>query len=134
MYYYSKKSSSKIIHQQNCRHVARLDEGRTGQFQTIEYAQYLGYCMCKCCAPIIGYLKKEEEEMQQYCLKNGLAYFLSDGCIEVITPESKWKIITNGTKNRMFLYHGNTFEKDTKSMVHGYHSQAVRRDTILQYL
>lgn len=42
----------------------------------------------------------------------------------------------NGKARKLFLYHKNTYQKEEKipSIVHGYHSQAIRSKTVVGYL
>lgn len=135
MYFYSKKSHNKIVHLNNCSYVLHMDRESKGQFANLEEAREAGYQLCKCCAPISKYYKSEYFKIKEYAAKNGLAFYLNDGVLIIQTPYSKWKIITNGHKNYIFLYHKNTYKKCRENtLVPGYHSQSVRRSTIMGYL
>jgi hypothetical protein len=81
-------------------------------------------------------LKKEQEAVNQFCQQNGVSCWHEDGQIHVQTPQSKWKIITSGKGNKLFLYHKNAFHKEESipSIIPGYHSQAARSKTIVGYL
>lgn len=135
MYFYSKKSHSKIVHSFQCSYFEHMDHENTGQFDNLDEARKAGYRLCKCCAPISKYYRKEYYRIKDYAAKNGLLFYLNDGVLIIQTPYSKWKIITNGNKNYIFLYHKNTYNRGKdKSLVSGYHSQSVRRSSIMGYL
>lgn len=135
MYYYSKKSHNKIVHLSHCTYFQHMNHDEIGTFGRMDEATSAGYRICKCCAPIRKYYKEEYYKIKDYASKNGIAFYLSNGEFIVQTPYSKWKIITNGRKNYIFLYHKNIYSKNIdKSLVPGYHSQAVRRNTIMGYL
>lgn len=135
MYFYIIGCKAKVVHMQLCFHLRGKDKVRVGVFHTLEEARQQGYRLCNHCAPISRFLRGQNARLQQYCQQNGMLYRLVDGCITVQTPHSTWKIIVNGkTKRCIFLYHKNTFETGKAGFVPGYHSQAVRRDSILEYL
>lgn len=135
MYFYSKKSHKKIVHLSHCSYFQYMSHESIGKFENIEDAQTAGYRICKCCAPISKYYRKEYYKIKDYAAKNGIAFYLNDGALIIQTPRSKWKIITNGNRNYIFLYHKNIYNKGKdKSLVPGYHSQSVRRSTIMGYL
>lgn len=89
-------------------------------------------------APIYKYYKKEEQEIEKFCAENFISCFLDDRVLVVQTPISLWKIITNGHKHYMFLYHRNDprtdYEDQSQALVPYYHSQSCRRNTIIEYL
>ncbi len=136
MMFYSKKSKNKVIHHCHCYYFRHMDHNSIGKFETIEEARGAGYHLCKCCAPMGKYYRKEYYNMKGYVTKNALIVEYMDGEIVIQTPYSNWKIIVNGQKNHIFLYHKNTYMKrhDKRSLVPGYHSQSVRRNTLMDYL
>lgn len=137
MFYYLKKSSRKIIHYSGCRYFAKHTADGFGVFETLEAAHTAGYRLCKCCTPIAQRYHKEKKEIMTLCATEGLSCYQSDGRIHVQTPRSQWQIITAGKKNTLFLYHKNTDPKRIdaiESILPGYHSQAVRKTSICDYL
>lgn len=138
MLIYQKKSSRKIVHYSGCKYLNRSSSSAWGTFDTIEEAHAAGYRICKCCSPIARHFREERSQILQYCATEGLSCYQADGMVKVTTPYSQWKIITSGKKNQMFLYHKNTnpYWKDDGeiSIVPGYHSQAVRKHSIADYL
>ncbi|MDE7231840.1 MAG: hypothetical protein K2N37_02020 [Lachnospiraceae bacterium] len=135
MYFYSKRSSSKIVHKQQCPYCEHMNCEVKEGFYTLEEARQEGYHLCKYCAPIGVYYRRELHKMKKYAAENGLIFNYSDGSILIQTPYSQWKIITNGRNDDIFLYHKNVFIKSyDKSLVPGYHSQAVRRRSIIAYM
>ena len=134
MYYASRESKKRIVHYKHCRYSKRINRRNSIYFLTLDDARAAGYTLCDCCAPISKYVRAEREEIQYFSQEYGLMCFQHDGALEVITPRSKWKIIVNGQKHNLFLYHKNTPGTYTESMIKGYHSQCVRHSNILGYL
>ena len=134
MYFASKNSKNRIVHYDHCGYRKRMQKENIIVFKTLEAAREAGYRLCDCCAPIHKYIKAEADEIYKFSLEYGIACFQHDGAFCIRTPMSNWKIIVNGQKHNIFLYHKNTSKVETPSMVKGYHSQCVRSDTILGYL
>ena len=71
-------------------------------------------------------------------MENGISCFVSGRVLVIQTARSLWKIITNGRRNQLFLYHRNDpridYREDGTSLVPYFHSQAVRCSTIMEYL
>ena len=110
-------SRSRIVHYQQCGYARRsknCGSARLREFYTIDEAKTQGYRMCKCCDPVKKRFKAEEEEIRRFCNENNMFYRLSNGEMEIITPESHWKAaVGNGSKIQ--LYHqnraGNKYER-----------------------
>ncbi len=136
MVFYSIKSNEKVFHQSHCIIRNRIQKENQRMFETPEIARENGYRHCNCCSRVGMKLRKEQKEVEQFCQENGMSCRLEDGRLHIRTTNSKWCIIQNGKAGHIFLYHKNTFHKDTKypSILPGYHSQAIRSDTILGYL
>lgn len=135
MYFFSKKSRQKIVHTQQCPYCKHMNREGKESFHTLEKARQAGYRMCKYCAPMGRYYRRELRNIVDYAAENGLIFDYIDGSIFIRTPYSQWKIITNGRNNDIFLYHKNIYRKSfDKSLVPGYHSQAVRRKSITEYM
>lgn len=135
MYFYSKKRGRKIVHTSQCPYCIRMNRERMEIFHTVEEAREKGYRLCKDCAPMGKYYRAEYHEIRNYADENGIIFDYYDGSITIRTPYSQWKIITNGRKKELFLYHKNVYRNSfEKSLVPGYHSQSVRRKSILAYM
>lgn len=135
MYVYSKKSNNKIIHKKQCPYYLHMNHKEIGFFHTLEEAKTAGYHQCKHCSSISKQYRKEYHEIKEYAAENGMAFYLNDGAITIHTTFSKWKIITNGNKHSLFLYHKNTkniIKQDSR--IEGYHSQSVRKNSIVDYM
>ena len=52
MYYYSKRSRSKIVHQSTCQHIQNVSVEDVGSFENLEDAYAAGYRLCRHCSPI----------------------------------------------------------------------------------
>lgn len=138
MVFYSRASRSKIVHLSNCRFVKKIRKSNRAYFETLEDAREAGFRLCNCCAPIAKHFRKESKSIEEFCRKEGLSVYLHDGVLIIRAPHhSKWKLITAGKNNKLFLYHKNTLperEGMPDSEIPGYHSQAVHKKTIIAYL
>ena len=138
MYYCSKNSKEKIAHTENCQYAKRIQPRNTIMYKNAIEARNAGYRVCKCCAPIKTYVKKQDKEIDQYCQQAGLSCQIDwrEGCLKVATSYSQWKIIVNGRDDYIFLYHKNfhRFGINNDDLVPGYHSQKTRKSDILGYL
>lgn len=102
-------------------------------FHTREEARDKNYHLCKYCAPMGKYYRAEFSKIKGYASENGLIFDYYDNSISVCTPYSQWKIIVSGRKKGIFLYHKNIYRKSAdNSLVPGYHSQAVKRKSIVE--
>lgn len=136
MYYYCKNSRKKIIHSAECFHIQHTEIDTIGWFETLPEAYEHGYRLCKHCSPLVKHYKREDNEIIDFCRKNGLSVHLGNRCISICSTRSKWKIALD-KKNRIVLYHKNDFEtaKDHLSEISGYHLQGdARRNSIVAYL
>ncbi len=136
MYYYCKNSKKKIIHSFECFHVNNTEIDNIGCFDSLTEAYERGYRLCKHCSPLIKHYKREDNEIVDFCRKNGLSVHLGNQCISIVSIGSKWKIALD-KKNRIVLYHKNDFttSKDRLSQISGYHLQGdARRNSIVAYL
>lgn len=135
MLFYSTKSHNKIVHASHCPYLRRVNREDKGKFEDLDEAIGNGYRMCKCCSSISRHYRKEYNKIKKYACENGLVFYLENSTIIIQTRYSNWKIITKGAKKHMFLYHKNVYKNNSiKQAVQGYHSQSVRRNTILEYM
>ena len=136
MVFYSIKSNEKVFHLSHCKIAHRIRKDYKRQFTTPEEARMAGYRMCNCCSIVGKRLRKEQAAVNRFCQENGVSCWLDDGQLRIITPKSKWRIIVNGKANKLFLYHKNSYKKPESipSIIPGYHSQAIRCKTIVEYL
>lgn len=136
MVFYSIKSTEKVFHLPHCKIRQRMNKEYEQHFDTPEEAREHGYRMCNCCSPVGSRLRKEQVAVNQFCQENGVSCRQEDGQLHIRTPHSKWRIIVNGKAKKLFLYHKNSYEKPERipSIVPGYHSQAIRCDSIMGYL
>lgn len=136
--YYSVHSHRKVVHLSHCRILHRIPKESRRSFNSLEEAQRHGYRLCNCCPPAAQKYRKERKPVNEFCRKAGFVLKLKDGAIHIISRHDCWRIITCGKSNKLFLYHKNTSRRYGKnphpSIIPGYHSQAVRSDTILRYL
>ena len=116
MYYYSKRSRSKIVHQSTCQHIQNVSVEDVGSFENLEDAYAAGYVL------------------QGYCQSHAASVFFKDRFIGISTPISDWRIIPSGKGNEVVLYHKNTLGDKKTGPVPGYHLQRVSQNTISGYL
>ena len=136
MCYICGKSRNKIAHSPDCRYVKMIPYKNRSYFQNRQETADAGYRYCRCCAPVLGYLRREKKDMDNYGSATGLSYTFdpSDGSLIITSRMDTWKIIANGRQNRIWLYHRNAFGNDPESMIPGYHCQHIRKSTILGYM
>ena len=136
MYFYSKKSSKKILHTKGCSHIKNVAPEHMGSFKTLEEAYEQGYRLCRHCSIIAQQYRKESDSLVEYGHAHAVSFFFNDRFIGVRTPYSQWKIVPSTNGKQMMLYHRNTFktEKDADSPVKNYHHQKVAKDSIYGYL
>ena len=138
MCYVCGKSSNKIIHNMNCRYVKMMPDRNKNYYSSLKDAEEAGYVQCKYCAYIQKYIRNEKKELDGYCKPNGLYYMFNsaDGSLDVISRTGRWKVIVNGQRHFIWLYHKNirNSSNDTKTFVQGYHSQKVRKSSLMGYM
>ena len=136
MYYYSKKSGSKIVHLADCFCIQNTDIDDLGWFESLSEAYSQGYWFCAHCNPLIKQYHQESDEILEYCRKNGLSFWRSNRFISISSTRSEWRIALD-QQNRMVLYHKNDFktDRDHLSEMKVYHFQRdVRLDSIVGYM
>ncbi len=136
MSYICGKSRNKIVHSMQCRCVKMIPDKNKKYFSTSADATKSGYVQCRCCNYIQKYLKPEEKKLKEYCGKNGLYFFYNpaDGSLDVISKTGKWKIIVNGHRHQIWLYHKNDCFSEQMFLVPGYHSQKARSESLMGYM
>lgn len=137
MLIYNKKSGSKVVHYSHCRHIKGRKQDVRVTFDTPEEARAAGYRLCKCCAPMTKFYRKEAKALEQFASENGLSYFYEDGMLDIKSLYSQWKVVVVGKSvKKLVIYHRNTQTRSNQrpSIVPGYHSQAYRSDTLLGYM
>lgn len=136
MFVASKKGSSKILHNQQCFYGKRIRPEDQKLFYTVEEGEKAGYHSCKYCSAIGRHYRKEATKIKQFCEENKIFLQHESREIHVQTPLSHWKIVWNGKKGCIFLYHKNVFRRfmEEKEEVPGYHRQPVTKNSIYGYL
>lgn len=134
---YSINSHRKIVHLSNCEIIHRVPKKNRRTFDSLEEAFEQGYRLCNCCPAIAQRYRREKKAVDSFCRNNQLQFKIEDGAMHVISPHECWRIIICGKKRKLVLYHKNKFEpkgENIPSAIPGYHYQAYRSDTILEYL
>lgn len=81
MYYYSKRSRSKIVHQSTCQHIQNVSVEDVGSFENLEDAYAAGYRLCRHCSPIAKLYRKESDVLQGYCQSHAASVFSKIGLL-----------------------------------------------------
>ena len=136
MCYVCGKSKNKIVHSMACRYVKMIPDKNRKYFANIREASDAGYVQCKYCTNIKKYLSREEKQIEDYCRQNGIYYYLNsvDGALDIISRTGKWKIIVNGQKHFIWLYHKNNHGFNPGDLVPGFHSQKIRCSSLYGYM
>lgn len=134
MFYYSIDSKEKVVHYEGCHHLKNIKKENLKNFENIQEVRKSEYRLCSCCSPITEHLKKEQAELENYCLENGLLYFVHKGNLHIRTHHSKWKVLATNNKGVLELHHENSYEKEHDNSVPGYHKQNFFSDSVLGYL
>ena len=137
MYIMSKRSREQMIHDETCRYAKMTAPHNRVFFHTAEAAYAKGQIAGRYCAAAMKALRIELGELQDFCEANGISIYFehSYGTLQIIAPESEWKIAVVGVHQLLRLYHKNTADFDNGSSPYvGFHFQNVRRATILGYL
>ena len=136
MVFYSEKSRQKVFHLSHCKIIRRISKENRKQFATPEMAREAGYRLCDWCSPVGARVRKEKQAIDAFCRENGSVCCLKDDRFHIRMPHSQWIVSASGKGHKLFLYHKNTYKKPKMppSEIPGYHAQAVRRDTVMEYL
>lgn len=134
MFYYSIKSRKNIVHFENCHHIKNIKIENLKTFDNIFDVRKSDYIVCSCCSPLVAQLKKEQSNLENYSLKNGLLFFMNKGILNIRTSDSKWKVLVSDNKNILELHHENKYELEHDDSVIGYHKQYCTSDSLLGYL
>ena len=134
MFYYSIDSKEKVVHYEGCHHLKNIKKGNLKSFDSIHDVRKSEYRLCSCCSPITEHLRKEQSELENYCLENGMLYFVHKGNLHIRTHHSKWKVLASNSKGLLELHHANSYEKEHDNSVPGYHKQNFFSDSVLGYL
>lgn len=134
MYYFCRKSRSKVVHSQACAHIRKLCREEIGIFTTLEAVKAAGYRLCRHCNPLAKLYRREHKALQHYCRSHTAVIAFRDSFISVSTPISNWQIIVSGNGRELLLYHKNNVGTKAAGPVPGYHLQMISRDSIMGYL
>ena len=105
MFYYSVDSKEKVVHYEGCHHLKNIKSENLKSFDSIRDVRNSSYRLCSCCSPITEHLRKEQSELENYCLENGLLYFVHKGNLHIRTHHSKWKVLASNNKDVLELHH-----------------------------
>ena len=117
-----------------CHHLSRISEDRISSFGDIGECEAYGYKVCKHCAPLKKYFKREEMDIKAYCDANGIWFHDRVAYFYIDTVRSQWKIIYNEELNKLQLYHQNQWNKKDSSVIPGYYLQDQKSKTICGFL
>ena len=134
---YSIGSHRRIAHFPHCKIINRIAKENRRTFASLEEAQENGYRLCNCCPSVAQKYRKERKAVDAFCRENGLEISLKNGALHIRSRHDRWQIISNGQYNKLCLYHKNKGPRRPEkipSTIPGFHSQAYRAESILDYL
>lgn len=137
--FYRTDDPEKLYHSRSCTcyHQGRNGEGYQKWLPlfSVEEARKAGRKACALCSPMGVRYQQVRQQAQEFCAQRGMECEIQDGVLEITTPVSRWKLIYRGD-GKLALYHKNTWKShpDEQEMVPGYHSQAIHKKNILEYL
>lgn len=117
---------------------ARYEEEERRKWEPLlrkEDAQALMLTACDRCSPLGIRYAQAKKEIDRFCCQRGMQLALCGDEINVTTEIGAWKLIWLG-KGKIWLYHKNSRKSrpTEHEEIPGYHSQAIHKKTILEYL
>ncbi|MBR3518067.1 MAG: hypothetical protein IKO10_17325 [Lachnospiraceae bacterium] len=137
MYVASRRSSEKMVHDENCRYAKMIAPHNRECFPTTQEAYEAGKTACIHCAAVMRTMKAEMRDLCNICEANGISVIFdaTDGTLEIISKVDSWKLATVDHRNMLYLYHKNTANFSTGYCPYdGYHYQKQWYPTILKHL
>ena len=137
MYITSRNSKDNIVHNAGCRYADKILPRNKVYYDTAETAYTKGKCACRYCAAVMQYVYEEMDQIKEICEANAYNILLdaTTGTLDVIAPDSEWKIAVTGTSRKLVLFHKSTAKYDDGSSPFvGYHFQNAQCSTISGYL
>lgn len=138
MFIISKLSRKKLIHNDSCHYVKRIEEANRLYFNTREEAISEGGTPCYYCSLVINAYKKEKTSIDSFCAKYKLQLRLDHGIIRINDGLDKWIFISLSAKKKIYLYHKNRYrnknQQPSKSILANYHRQKIHFSSLLQAL
>ena len=134
MFYYSTKSSKKIIHLENCHHIKAIKKENLAEISSAASARRDYFRICKCCSPITKDYRKNQDEILDFALSNGIRCYISRGSMRVNTFREKWLILASGNDKKLELHHRSKYDNDNENSVLGFHKQKFSGNSIMDVL
>lgn len=106
-------------------------------FHSRQEALNYGYNFCLYCSPLMKCYRKERRALDEFCDKHDMEMKVNynNETLDVICPESKWKIMYSSELKTLVLYHKNTVQSAEQGYPFtGYHDQKVRKESIMPIL
>lgn len=136
MFIASRKSKSKIFHEEHCPYAQRISERNRIYFAMADDALRAGYSPCKHCSVIFQAFRKEKEALHTYCQKHGIHMAVQNHRLCIRTGHSRW-LLAPGKEKSLRLFHKNEENRLTNALEKrfpGYHEQRAHCGSILAYL
>ena len=134
MFYYSTKFKRMTLHFEGCHHVKSIKNENKAEISSVLQARTEGFRMCKCCSPIQKDYIKNQNEIFDFAISNGIRCYMSRGSMCVQTVREKWLIVATGKGCELELHHKNKYETENDDSVPGYHNQHFRRISVMEML
>lgn len=127
MYYYSKNSSSKVVHSIGCGHLQCANPDNIKTFDYLAQAIDAGYHPCAHCSKVAKKARKEEKFLKEYCKDKHMVVNYNNGWLDIKTPYDMWRVIE--ASNGFALYHKNKSGTDGNSFQSSYHRQKTENSS-----
>ncbi len=136
MYYYSKVSERKIIHDADCIHTKRIALKNVDTFESLYEAYDQGYHLCRHCSGLYKQFEQEKKKLKKKKKVYGIRYEYFDQYLQVYTQFSEWRILASDNNKQLVLFHKNTksLNKDQYSPIPGYHDQKIVREKLVDFI
>ncbi len=137
MYVSSRRSSDKMVHDENCRYAKMIAPHNREEFRTARDAYQEGKTACIYCTAVMQKLKAEMTDLMNICEANGISIMFDhcDGTLEIVSKVDNWKLAAIDNGRYLNLYHKNTanFSKGC-CPYEGYHFQKQWHRTVLKHV
>lgn len=139
MFYVSRNSREKLVHNQQCPHAKRILPKNRIYYSDVRIAVADGYRMCQCCSPIYKRFRAEQNNIEKFCRGKNISYTIGYDVMKIKTPDGEWLLWCHPVSYSLQLFHRNKFRTvetadHASSMFPGYHLQQTFHSSVVAYL
>ena len=126
--YYSKNSRTKVIHNENCRHLGHIKKENLKGVDMLSDKN--DYRVCKHCANLNSQYEVEKAKIKSVCREKGISVKLMGSYLDINTIYDQWRVIFDRKKG-LQLYHKNSMGFISKGPFPDYHRQKMHAKSLL---